>query len=233
MATVVMAFSPWVLIHSGVAGVRVWWRRVDRAWPIICVSWWLAAEDFDGFGAPGLALLCKRSGLMFGLAGFQGGLLCQCDRFDVGGFASVVCLELLGQLGGAGFDGLAARGPAGVEFGVDADDFADRALAPTGRRHLGELQSEALAKVCFQARVVQLGDGDHDPVKGLAVQGQPALHSVGIDGGDLVGDRDVGVQVGVACPGVSVGECGADQAGGVDLSHTGCTGSGEGAHGLP
>ena len=119
----------------------------------------LTAENFDGLGTPRLALLGKRSGLMFGLAGFQGGLLCQCDRFDVGGFASVVCLELLGQLGGAGFDGLAARGPASVEFGVDADDFADRALAPTGRRHLGELQSEALAKVCFQARVVQLGDG--------------------------------------------------------------------------
>jgi hypothetical protein len=78
--------------------------------------------------------------------------------------------------------------------------------------------------VCFQARVVQLGDGDHDPVKGLPVEGQPALHSVGIDGGDLVGDRYVGVQVGVACPGVSVGECGADQAGGVDLGDTGCTG---------
>jgi len=87
--------------------------------------------------------------------------------------------------------------------------------------------------VCFQARVVQLGDADHDPVKGLPVQGQPALHAVGIDGGDLVGDRDVGVQVGVACPGVSVGECGADQAGGVDLSHTGGTGSGEGRMGFP
>src|SRR6185437_17010335 len=169
---------------------------------------------------------------MFGLAGFQGGLLCQCDRFDVGGFASVVCLELLGQLGGAGFDGLAARGPACVEFGVDADDFADRALASTGRGHLGELQSDALAKVGFQACVVQFGDGDHDPVKGLAVQGQPALYSVGVDGGDLVGDRDVGVQVGVACAGVSVGEGAAEQAGGVDLSHTGCTGSGEGAVGF-
>ena len=74
---------------------------------------------------------------------------------------------------------------------------------------------------------------DHDPMKGLAVQGQPALHSVGVDGGDLVGDRDVGVQVGVAGPGVSVGECGADQAGGVDLGDAGGTGSGEGAHGLP
>ena len=123
-----------------------------------------AAENFDGFGAPGLALLCKRPGLMFGLAGFQGGLLGQCDRFDVGGFASVVCLELLGQLGGAGFDGLAARLPGSVESGVDADDFADRALTPTGWCYLGELQSEALPKMCFQARVVQLGDADHEPV---------------------------------------------------------------------
>ena len=37
---------------------------------------------------------------------------------------------------------------------------------------------------------------------------------------------------GFACAGVSVGEGGADQAGGVDLGHTGCTGSGEGAVGF-
>ncbi len=83
----------------------------------------------------------------------------------------------------------------------------------------------------FQAGVVQLGDGHHDPVEGLAVQGQPALHSVGVDGGDLVGDRDVGVQVGVACPGVAVGERGADQAGGVDLGDTAGAGAGEGRMG--
>jgi len=40
-------------------------------------------------------------------------------------------------------------------------------------------------------------------MEGLPVQGQPALYSVGVDGGDLVGDRDVGVQVGVAGAGVS------------------------------
>ena len=49
----------------------------------------------------------------YGRTGFQGGLLCQGDRFDVGGFASVVCLELLGQFGGAGFEW--ATTPAAAE----------------------------------------------------------------------------------------------------------------------
>ena len=34
-------------------------------------------------------------------------------------------------------------------------------------------------------------------MKGLSVQCQPALHTVGIDSGDLVGNGDMGVQVGV------------------------------------
>ena len=69
----------------------------------------LSAEDFDGFAVPSVALLGQRSELVFGLAGLQGGLLGQCDRFDVGGLASVGGLELFGQFGGAGFDRLAPR----------------------------------------------------------------------------------------------------------------------------
>ena len=49
----------------------------------------------------------------------------------------------------------------------------------------------------FQAGVVQLGGGHGEPVHGLAVERQPAHDAAGIDGGDLVGDRDVGVQIGV------------------------------------
>ena len=135
--------NPFLCYRVGVVLARNRQRLADH-W----AQFVLTAEDFDGLRTPPLALLCKRAGLMFGLAGFQGGLLCQCDRFDVGGLTSVVCLELLGQLAGAGFDGLAARGPACVEFGVDTDDFADRALTPTGWCYLGELQSEALAKMC-------------------------------------------------------------------------------------
>ena len=47
----------------------------------------LPAEHLDGFGAPGVALLGQRAGFVFGLACFQGGLLGQRDRFDVGRFA--------------------------------------------------------------------------------------------------------------------------------------------------
>ena len=60
-----------------------------------------AADDFDGLGAPGVALLGQRAWLVFGVAGFQGGLLGQGDGLDVGGFAAVGGVELLGQLSGA------------------------------------------------------------------------------------------------------------------------------------
>ena len=60
-----------------------------------------AANDFDGLGAPGMALLGQRARLVLGVAGFQGGLLGQRDGLDVGGFAAVGGVELLGQLSGA------------------------------------------------------------------------------------------------------------------------------------
>ena len=180
----------------------------------------LTAEDFDCFRPPGLPLLGDRAGLVFGFPGFQGCLLGQGDRFDVGGLAAVVGLELLGQFGGAGFDGLAPRRPAVHQFRAHTDDFTDRALSATRGRDFGEAQSQPLPEVGLQPCVVQLGGRHHDPVQRLSVQRQPALNTVGVDGGDLVRDGDVGVQIGVTCAGVAVGERGTDQAGGVDLGHT-------------
>ena len=66
-------------------------------------------QDFNGLGAPGVALLGQRARLVFGVAGFQGGLLGQRDGLDVGGFAAVGGVKLLGQLSGARFDRHAPR----------------------------------------------------------------------------------------------------------------------------
>ena len=80
-----------------------------------------------------------------------------------------------------------------------------------------ELQPETLAEVGFQAGVVELGGGDHHPMQRLAVQGQPTLGTVGVNMGDLVGNRHVRVQIGVPGTRVAVSERGTDQPGGVDL----------------
>jgi len=70
-----------------------------------------ATDGHDGFGAPGVALFTERSRLVFCLPGFQGGLLRQREHFDHTGFASVLGLELLGQLSDAVVDGSAPRRP--------------------------------------------------------------------------------------------------------------------------
>ena len=62
----------------------------------------LAAERPDRFGAPAVALLGQRAWFVFGLPGFQGGLLGDRQHFHGGGFAAVVGLKLFGQLGRRG-----------------------------------------------------------------------------------------------------------------------------------
>ena len=53
-----------------------------------------AAENLDGLGMPGGALLGQAAGFVFRVAGLQRGLLGQLQRFDRGGWPAVVALEL-------------------------------------------------------------------------------------------------------------------------------------------
>ena len=123
-------------------------------------------------------------------------------------------LERAGQLGAAYLDAGASGRPPGGQRGVDADDLADRALA--GVVALADLEphAEGVGEVPLERGVVGLGRGDgrgeHEP----PVDGQPPTGGAGLD---LVGDGDVGVQVGVAGAAVAVGERGGDQAPGLDL----------------
>jgi hypothetical protein len=132
-------------------------------------------------------------------------------------------LELFGQLVGAGLDHGAARRPAGEQFWLQTDDFAHRAFTAPGGFGGRERHPEPVSEVGFQAAVVQLGGRDGDPVERGAVQRQPPA----VGGADLVGDRDVGVQVGVTGAGVAVGERRGDQPGGVDLGDAVGAGAGE------
>ena len=177
----------------------------------------LAADDFDGFGSPGVALLGQGARFVFCLAGFQGGLLGDGQHFHGGGFAAVLGLKRLGQLADAVLDGAAPRGPALDQFGGHAGDFTHRALAGCGGSRRLRMRRRPRDQVGFQAGVVQLGGGHRGFVQRGAVQGQPARDSVGAEGSHFVAHRDVGVQVGVPGARVAVVERGGDQTGGVDL----------------
>ena len=101
-------------------------------------------------------------------------------------------------------------------------------ISRTGRlprvrwRAFGEPDPSAARQVAFEGGVVGLGRGDDRLVQDPAVDRQPAA----VEGLDLVRDRDVGVQVGVAGAGVAVGERGRDQPGDVDLPDPVCGRSG-------
>jgi hypothetical protein len=55
-----------------------------------------SAQRRCGFVEPGRALLSQGSGFVFGVAGLQGRLLCQMQRFDRGRWPAVIILELDG-----------------------------------------------------------------------------------------------------------------------------------------
>ena len=80
---------------------------------------------------------------MFGVAGFQGGLLGQLQRLNRGGWSAVDTLEVGGELAAAGLNGGAAGRPASVQSGVDADDFSDRPQPWVRVGPFGEPDAEA------------------------------------------------------------------------------------------
>jgi hypothetical protein len=83
-------------------------------------------------------LLGQGPGFVFGVAGLQGGLLCQVQCFDRGRRPAVIILELDGQLAAAGLDVGAAGRPAFVQSGFYADDLSDRPLRRVGAGPFGE-----------------------------------------------------------------------------------------------
>ena len=128
-------------------------------------------------------------------------------------------LELFGQLPDAMLDRAAARGEFVIQFGWDADDFADRPFARFGG-HFGEAGAQFRDRQGLDAGVVKLRCRDGGVVQGGAVERQPAWDAVSADRLHLVADHQVGVQVGIPRTRVAVIERRGDQSGGVDLGDT-------------
>ena len=167
-----------------------------------------AAEDLAGLGQPGVSLFGEAAGYVFGVASFQRCLLGQLQRLDGGERAAVDTLEAGGEFAAAGFDGGPAGRPAGVQSGVDADDFSDRPQPQVRVGTFGEPDPEACPEVVFQCGVVGFRRRHRGLKQDPSVDGQPAS----VEGLHFVGDRDMGVQVRVAGATVPVGERGRHQA---------------------
>ena len=172
-----------------------------------------SAQHCCRFVQPGGALFGQGSGFVFGVAGLQGRLLGQMQRFDRCRWPAMIMLELDGQLAAADVDVGAAGRPALVQSGVDTDDLPDRPLRRVGAGPFGEPHPQAVAEVLLERGVVGLRRGNVGLEQHPAVDRQPAS----VEGLHLVRDRDVGVQIRVAGPAVAVGERGRDQAADVDL----------------
>ena len=105
----------------GGRGERRLHHRRDRA---------TSAQHCCRFVQPGGALFGQRSGFVFGVAGLQGRLLRQMQRFDRGRWPAMIFLELDGQFAAAGVDVGAAGRPALVQSGVDSRRSPGSAASP-------------------------------------------------------------------------------------------------------
>ena len=91
---------------------------------------------------------------MFGVAGFQGRLLGQVQRFDRGRRAAMIVLELDGELAAAGVDVGAAGRPALVQARVDTDDLPDRPLAADRCRAVRRTARPSVSRRCCSRAVL-------------------------------------------------------------------------------
>ncbi len=133
--------------HGGFGGrgERRLHHRRDRA---------TSAQHCCRFVQPGRALLGEGSGFVFGVAGLQGRLLRQVQRFDRGRWPAMILLELDGELAAAGVDVGTAGGPALVQSGVDTDDLPDRPLRRVGAGPFREPHPQRVTEVLLEGGVV-------------------------------------------------------------------------------
>jgi hypothetical protein len=122
-------------------------------------------------------------------------------------------LEVGGELASADLNAGSACRPAGVQSGVDADDFSDRPQPWVRVGPFDEPDPKACPEVVLQSGVVGFRRRHRGLEQDPSVDGQPAP----VKGLHLVGDRDMGVQVRVAGTAVPVGERGRHQAPHLDL----------------
>ena len=179
------------------------------------------AEQGLGLLVPGSALFGEGAGLGFGVPGGEVCGLGEMDRLQRGGRPAVVGPELGGEVGGLGLDRGTPGRPGLAQLRVDAIDLPDRMLPAAGPG--SHAHPEGFGEVGGQCGVVYLGGGDVGLVEHPSVHRTP----LPVQGLYLVGDRHMGVQIGVAGARLAVGEGHRHQPLHIDLAHAVGAQSGE------
>ena len=172
-----------------------------------------SAERFGGLGVPGGALLGQGAGFVFGVPGFQGGLLRQLQRLHRRRRPTMITLKPGRQYTLPVLDQHPPRRPTLVQGRVNTDDLPHRPLTRISVGPVREPHPQPVAEMVLQGGVVGLRRGHGRFEQHPSVDGQPAS----VEGLHLVRDRDVGVQIRVTGSAVAVGERGRHQAGHIDL----------------
>ena len=181
------------------------------------------AEHVDSLGVPLGELLGAAARGLLRLARLQGGLLGQVAGLGLARWPGVGGVEAGGELALAGLDRQAPARPALREALIHPGDLTRRPLAQVAVRPVGEHQPRPVGQVLLQAGVVGLRRAHRGRVQDPPVDRQPPP----VQGLDLVGHRQVGVQVRVAGAGVAVDERSRDRTAHVDLAYPVAAGAGE------
>jgi hypothetical protein len=172
-----------------------------------------STERFGGFGVPGGALLGQGAGFVLGIPGFQGGLLRQLQRLHRGWRPTMITLKPARQFTLPVLDQHPSRRPTLVQRPVHTDDLPHRPLARIGVGPIREPHTQPVAEMLLQCGVVGLRRRHRGLEQHPSIDGQPAP----VEGLHLVRNSDMGVQIRIPVPGVTVHKRRRDQAADVDL----------------
>jgi hypothetical protein len=148
-----------------------------------------SAESLRGLGTPGGALLGQGARFVLGLAGLQGGLLCQLQRLHRCRRPTMITLKMTCQLPLPVLDQHPPAGPPLIQSWVNPDDLPHKPLTRIRVRPIRKPHPQPVAEMLFQGGVVGLRCGHGGFEQHPSVDGQPAA----AEGLDLVRHRHMSV----------------------------------------
>jgi hypothetical protein len=172
-----------------------------------------SAEGCGGMAVPGGALLGQAAGFVFGVPGFQGGLLRQLQRLNWRRRPTMITLKPGRQYTLPNLDQHPPPRPTLVQYPVDTDNLTHRPLTRISVGPVREPHTQPIAEMMLQGSVISLRRSHGGFEQHPAVNGQPPS----VQGLHLVRHRHMSVQIRITGPGVAVHERGRDQAADVDL----------------
>jgi hypothetical protein len=118
-----------------------------------------SAEGFGGLGMPGGALLGQSTGFVFGVPGFQGGLLRQLQRLHRCRRPTMITLKPARQLTLPHLDQHSPRRPPFIQDRINADNLPHRPLTRLSVGPIREPHTQPVVEVVFQGGVVGFRGG--------------------------------------------------------------------------